>query len=154
MPEKYVCIYLQILLNIHSHQFILIICHCAGCFFSNVNEISVFCFLFFFSGIRSWDTNLMDCNIDQELKLFVSRHSARFSADAKGKTEQTMFVRVPGNPAAQILSDSFFRHATLAPLHFRIHLWSGCIMQRFECCLQCCSVTAVSSFWQNFQSLS
>uniref|UniRef100_H3CPW9 Microtubule-associated protein 1B n=1 Tax=Tetraodon nigroviridis TaxID=99883 RepID=H3CPW9_TETNG len=36
-------------------------------------------------GIRSWDTNLMDCNIDQELKLFVSRHSARFSADAKGQ---------------------------------------------------------------------
>lgn len=50
MPEKYVCIYLQILLNIHSHQFILIICHCAGCFFSNVNEISVFFFLFFFQG--------------------------------------------------------------------------------------------------------
>lgn len=27
----------------------------------------------------------MDCNLDQELKLFVSRHSARFSADVKGK---------------------------------------------------------------------
>ncbi|XP_056874678.1 microtubule-associated protein 1B [Takifugu flavidus] len=36
-------------------------------------------------GIRSWDTNLIDCNLDQELKLFVSRHSARFSADAKGQ---------------------------------------------------------------------
>ncbi|XP_028274237.1 microtubule-associated protein 1B [Parambassis ranga] len=36
-------------------------------------------------GIRSWDTNLMDCNLDQELKLFVSRHSARFSADVKGQ---------------------------------------------------------------------
>ncbi|MED6294783.1 hypothetical protein AMECASPLE_020861, partial [Ameca splendens] len=34
-------------------------------------------------GIRSWDTNLIDCNLDQELKLFVSRHSARFSADVK-----------------------------------------------------------------------
>uniref|UniRef100_A0A3B5LL61 Microtubule-associated protein 1B/S N-terminal domain-containing protein n=1 Tax=Xiphophorus couchianus TaxID=32473 RepID=A0A3B5LL61_9TELE len=32
-------------------------------------------------GICSWDTNLIDCNLDQELKLFVSRHSARFSAD-------------------------------------------------------------------------
>lgn len=30
----------------------------------------------------------MDCNIDQELKLFVSRHSARFSADTKGKKKQ------------------------------------------------------------------
>ncbi|XP_077478505.1 microtubule-associated protein 1B [Stigmatopora argus] len=36
-------------------------------------------------GIRSWDVNLMDCNLDQELKLFVSRHSARFSADVKGQ---------------------------------------------------------------------
>ncbi|CAK6973656.1 microtubule-associated protein 1B [Scomber scombrus] len=36
-------------------------------------------------GIRSWDTNLIDCNLDQELKLFVSRHSARFSADVKGQ---------------------------------------------------------------------
>lgn len=48
-----------------------------------------FTHIFFFfddlSGIRSWDTNLIDCNLDQELKLFVSRHSARFSADVKGK---------------------------------------------------------------------
>ncbi|KAK0140907.1 Microtubule-associated protein 1B [Merluccius polli] len=36
-------------------------------------------------GIRSWDTNLVDCNLDQELKLFVSRHSARFSSDVKGQ---------------------------------------------------------------------
>uniref|UniRef100_A0A8D0RZI7 Microtubule associated protein 1B n=2 Tax=Sus scrofa TaxID=9823 RepID=A0A8D0RZI7_PIG len=32
-------------------------------------------------GIRSWDTNLIECNLDQELKLFVSRHSARFSPE-------------------------------------------------------------------------
>nr|XP_020475144.1 microtubule-associated protein 1B isoform X2 [Monopterus albus] len=36
-------------------------------------------------GIRSWDTSLIDCNLDQELKLFVSRHSARFSADVRGQ---------------------------------------------------------------------
>ncbi|KAG7481427.1 hypothetical protein MATL_G00066670 [Megalops atlanticus] len=36
-------------------------------------------------GIRSWDTNLIDCNVDQELKLFVSRHSARFSSDVRGQ---------------------------------------------------------------------
>uniref|UniRef100_A0A8B9C4H5 Microtubule-associated protein 1B/S N-terminal domain-containing protein n=2 Tax=Anser TaxID=8842 RepID=A0A8B9C4H5_9AVES len=35
-------------------------------------------------GIRSWDTNLIECNLDQELKLFVSRHSARFSPEVKG----------------------------------------------------------------------
>lgn len=45
-------------------------------------------FLFFcLLGIRSWDTNLIDCNLDQELKLFVSRHSARFSADVRGKVK-------------------------------------------------------------------
>ncbi|KAI1900282.1 hypothetical protein AGOR_G00048380 [Albula goreensis] len=36
-------------------------------------------------GIRTWDTNLIDCNLDQELKLFVSRHSARFSSDVRGQ---------------------------------------------------------------------
>lgn len=90
MPEKYVCIYLQISFYIHAHQSVLIICHCAGCFLATLNELFVF---LFFPGIRSWDTNLMDCNIDQELKLFVSRHSARFSADAKGKTEQITFIK-------------------------------------------------------------
>ncbi|ETE62764.1 Microtubule-associated protein 1B, partial [Ophiophagus hannah] len=35
--------------------------------------------------IRSWDTNLIECNLDQELKLFVSRHSARFSPDVRGQ---------------------------------------------------------------------
>ncbi|XP_050173893.1 electromotor neuron-associated protein 1-like [Myiozetetes cayanensis] len=32
-------------------------------------------------GIRSWDTSLTECNLDRELKLFVSRHSARFSPE-------------------------------------------------------------------------
>lgn len=62
----------------------MIICHRAGPFFPQ----TLIKPLLFFPGIRSWDTNLMDCNIDQELKLFVSRHSARFSADAKGKSQQ------------------------------------------------------------------
>uniref|UniRef100_A0A9J8AWM2 Microtubule-associated protein 1B n=1 Tax=Cyprinus carpio carpio TaxID=630221 RepID=A0A9J8AWM2_CYPCA len=42
-------------------------------------------FSLWFAGIRSWDTNLIDCNLDLELKLFVSRHSARFSADVRGQ---------------------------------------------------------------------
>ncbi|KAL4660903.1 microtubule-associated protein 1B-like [Arapaima gigas] len=36
-------------------------------------------------GIRSWDIDLMDCNLDQELKLFVSRHTAKFSSAVKGQ---------------------------------------------------------------------
>lgn len=86
-------------------------CHFAGWFFPNISEIFVN-----FAGIRSWDTKLIDCNLDQELKLFVSRHSARFSADAKGKPEQATFVKVTGNPAAQISKlfppESFFFFGT------------------------------------------
>ncbi|OCU02375.1 microtubule-associated protein 1B [Xenopus laevis] len=37
------------------------------------------------TGIRSWDTDLIQCNLDQELKLFVSRHSARFSPEVRGQ---------------------------------------------------------------------
>lgn len=58
-------------------------------------DVILFFYFFFYvlslfvcyAGIRSWDTNLVDCNLDQELKLFVSRHSARFSADVRGKLE-------------------------------------------------------------------
>lgn len=57
-------------------------CWCADFFFFYHIPSCVY-----LAGIRSWDTNLIDCNLDQELKLFVSRHSARFSADVKGKLE-------------------------------------------------------------------
>uniref|UniRef100_A0A5F9CTE8 Microtubule-associated protein 1B/S N-terminal domain-containing protein n=1 Tax=Oryctolagus cuniculus TaxID=9986 RepID=A0A5F9CTE8_RABIT len=39
--------------------------------------------------IRSWDTNLIECNLDQELKLFVSRHSARFSPEVPAMKKNT-----------------------------------------------------------------
>ncbi|XP_054837114.1 microtubule-associated protein 1S [Eublepharis macularius] len=37
------------------------------------------------AGIRSWDIDLTACNLDQQLKLFVSRHSATFSDIVKGQ---------------------------------------------------------------------
>lgn len=63
--------------------------HLFTLFLNTCAYIHTYFFVFFdgLSGIRSWDTNLIDCNLDQELKLFVSRHSARFSADVKGKPE-------------------------------------------------------------------
>ncbi|NXM95252.1 ENP1 protein, partial [Sylvia borin] len=36
-------------------------------------------------GIRSWDIDLTSCNLDEQLKLFVSRHSATFSSIVKGQ---------------------------------------------------------------------
>ncbi|XP_039623635.1 electromotor neuron-associated protein 1-like [Polypterus senegalus] len=35
-------------------------------------------------GIRSWDVDLSQCNLDEQLKLFVSRHTATFSEEVKG----------------------------------------------------------------------
>ncbi|MBN3316393.1 MAP1S protein, partial [Atractosteus spatula] len=35
------------------------------------------------TGIRSWDVDLTACNLDEQLKLFVSRHSATFSEEVK-----------------------------------------------------------------------
>nr|XP_015220787.1 PREDICTED: microtubule-associated protein 1S [Lepisosteus oculatus] len=37
------------------------------------------------AGIRSWDVDLTACNLDEQLKLFVSRHSATFSEEVKGQ---------------------------------------------------------------------
>ncbi|KAI7789625.1 putative electromotor neuron-associated protein 1 [Triplophysa rosa] len=34
-------------------------------------------------GIRLWDVDLDACNLDEQLKLFISRHSAFFSEDLK-----------------------------------------------------------------------
>nr|XP_033811169.1 microtubule-associated protein 1S [Geotrypetes seraphini] len=36
-------------------------------------------------GIRSWDVDAVACNLDDQLKLFVSRHSATFSTVVKGQ---------------------------------------------------------------------
>ncbi|NXY11859.1 ENP1 protein, partial [Pteruthius melanotis] len=49
-------------------------------------------------GIRSWDIDLTSCNLDEQLKLFVSRHSATFSSIVKGKTRDKTGKRGGGNP--------------------------------------------------------
>nr|XP_032809526.1 electromotor neuron-associated protein 1-like [Petromyzon marinus] len=36
-------------------------------------------------GVRAWDVDSTSCHLDQQLQLFVSRHSARFSSDVKGQ---------------------------------------------------------------------
>ncbi|XP_035859226.1 microtubule-associated protein 1B isoform X3 [Sander lucioperca] len=36
-------------------------------------------------GIRSWDVDLKCCNLDQQLQLFITRHSAHFSSEVKGQ---------------------------------------------------------------------
>ncbi|XP_020559472.1 microtubule-associated protein 1A isoform X2 [Oryzias latipes] len=36
-------------------------------------------------GIRSWDLDLQRCDLDQQLQLFITRHSAHFSSEVRGQ---------------------------------------------------------------------
>uniref|UniRef100_A0A671PM02 Microtubule-associated protein 1B-like n=1 Tax=Sinocyclocheilus anshuiensis TaxID=1608454 RepID=A0A671PM02_9TELE len=36
-------------------------------------------------GIRSWDINVSECDLDHQLQLFITRHSAQFSAEVRGQ---------------------------------------------------------------------
>ncbi|XP_037621887.1 microtubule-associated protein 1B isoform X2 [Sebastes umbrosus] len=36
-------------------------------------------------GIRSWDVDLKSCDLDQQLQLFITRHSAHFSSEVRGQ---------------------------------------------------------------------
>ncbi|KAL7862968.1 hypothetical protein SRHO_G00119520 [Serrasalmus rhombeus] len=36
-------------------------------------------------GIRSWDISLTACDLDRQLQLFITRHSAHFSAEIRGQ---------------------------------------------------------------------
>ncbi|XP_042267402.1 microtubule-associated protein futsch [Thunnus maccoyii] len=36
-------------------------------------------------GIRSWDVDLNCCDLDQQLQLFITRHSANFSSEVRGQ---------------------------------------------------------------------
>ncbi|KAM6302934.1 microtubule-associated protein 1A [Podargus strigoides] len=36
-------------------------------------------------GIRSWNVNILSCDLNQQLRLFVTRHLAQFSSEVKGQ---------------------------------------------------------------------
>ncbi|KAK5866981.1 hypothetical protein PBY51_011508 [Eleginops maclovinus] len=38
-------------------------------------------------GIRSWDVDLKCCDLDQQLQLFITRHSAHFSSEVRGQCD-------------------------------------------------------------------
>uniref|UniRef100_A0A8C5X697 Microtubule associated protein 1A n=1 Tax=Malurus cyaneus samueli TaxID=2593467 RepID=A0A8C5X697_9PASS len=44
-----------------------------------------FFFFFFLTGIRSWNINSLYCDLNQQLRLFVTRHLAQFSSEVKGQ---------------------------------------------------------------------
>ncbi|KAM7405697.1 hypothetical protein PAMP_000125 [Pampus punctatissimus] len=43
-------------------------------------------------GLRSWNVDLTVCDLNKELQLFETRHTAQFSSQVKGKTSRLMAV--------------------------------------------------------------
>uniref|UniRef100_A0A8C0ZBB8 Microtubule-associated protein 1B/S N-terminal domain-containing protein n=1 Tax=Cyanistes caeruleus TaxID=156563 RepID=A0A8C0ZBB8_CYACU len=57
-------------------------------------------------GIRSWDIDLASCNLDEQLKLFVSRHSATFSSIVKGEIWDKKWGKKGENPLPGVSAPS------------------------------------------------
>uniref|UniRef100_A0A8C3GIG3 Microtubule associated protein 1B n=1 Tax=Cairina moschata TaxID=8855 RepID=A0A8C3GIG3_CAIMO len=92
-------------------------------------------------GIRSWDTNLIECNLDQELKLFVSRHSARFSPDVRGQKilhhrSDILETVVLINPSDEAVSTEVRLMITDAARHKLLVLTGQCFENTGELILQ------------------
>ncbi|XP_076217102.1 microtubule-associated protein 1B-like [Aptenodytes patagonicus] len=92
-------------------------------------------------GIRSWDTNLIECNLDQELKLFVSRHSARFSPEIRGQKilhhrSDVLETVVLINPSDEAVSTEVRLMITDAARHKLLVLTGQCFENTGELILQ------------------
>ncbi|XP_074991861.1 microtubule-associated protein 1B-like [Calonectris borealis] len=92
-------------------------------------------------GIRSWDTNVIECNLDQELKLFVSRHSARFSPEIRGQKilhhrSDVLETVVLINPSDEAVSTEVRLMITDAARHKLLVLTGQCFENTGELILQ------------------
>ncbi|XP_013927349.1 PREDICTED: microtubule-associated protein 1S [Thamnophis sirtalis] len=93
------------------------------------------------AGIRSWDIDLTACNLDQQLKLFVSRHSATFSALVKGQRAlhhrgEVLETLVLLNPSDKSICDEL-RNLITDPSRHKLLIFAGpCIEETGELVLQ------------------
>ncbi|NXQ32004.1 MAP1S protein, partial [Alaudala cheleensis] len=92
-------------------------------------------------GIRSWDIDLTCCNLDEQLKLFVSRHSATFSSIVKG--QRTLHHRgdvletlVLLNPSDKSLCDELRNLITDVSQHKLLVFAGPCVEDTGELMLQ------------------
>ncbi|XP_030365391.1 microtubule-associated protein 1S [Strigops habroptila] len=92
-------------------------------------------------GIRSWDIDLSSCNLDEQLKLFVSRHSATFSSIVKG--QRTLHHRgdvletlVLLNPSDKSLCDELRNLITDVSQHKLLVFAGPCVEDTGELMLQ------------------
>ncbi|XP_009068029.1 PREDICTED: microtubule-associated protein 1S, partial [Acanthisitta chloris] len=91
--------------------------------------------------IRSWDIDLSSCNLDEQLKLFVSRHSATFSSIVKG--QRTLHHRgdvletlVLLNPSDKSLCDELRNLITDVSQHKLLVFAGPCVEDTGELMLQ------------------
>ncbi|XP_028831421.1 microtubule-associated protein 1S [Denticeps clupeoides] len=73
-------------------------------------------------GIRSWDVDLTACNLDEQLKLFVSRHSDTVSSAIKGQRSLSystgvLKILVVINPSQESVYAEVHRLISDAPRH-------------------------------------
>ncbi|XP_077832860.1 microtubule-associated protein 1S isoform X2 [Macaca mulatta] len=92
-------------------------------------------------GIRSWDVDPGICNLDEQLKVFVSRHSATFSSIVKGQRSlhhrgDSLETLVLLNPSDKSLCDEL-RNLLLDPASHKLLVLAGpCLEETGELLLQ------------------
>lgn len=50
-------------------------------------SINIIHAVLFLTGLRSWNVDLTVCDLNKELQLFETRHTAQFSSQVKGQSE-------------------------------------------------------------------
>ncbi|PNI50590.1 MAP1S isoform 16, partial [Pan troglodytes] len=91
--------------------------------------------------IRSWDVDPGVCNLDEQLKVFVSRHSATFSSIVKGQRSlhhrgDNLETLVLLNPSDKSLCDEL-RNLLLDPASHKLLVLAGpCLEETGELLLQ------------------
>nr|XP_056700656.1 microtubule-associated protein 1S [Euleptes europaea] len=93
------------------------------------------------AGIRSWDIDLTACNLDQQLKLFVSRHSATFSDIVKGQRAlhhrgDILETLVLLNPSDKSICDELRSLITDSSQHKLLIFAGPCVEETGELVLQ------------------
>nr|DBA31841.1 TPA: hypothetical protein GDO54_007612 [Pyxicephalus adspersus] len=93
-------------------------------------------------GIRSWNINLGSCDLDAQLKLFVTRHLAHFSPDVKGQRtlqhqSDVLETVILVNPNAESIVNEV-RSLITDPSAYKLLILSGqCSDQEGDLILQC-----------------
>lgn len=66
-----------------------IVASCMSCLLLSpllsVITVTTTCYSLCWAGIRSWNINPLSCDLNQQLRLFVTRHLAQFSSEVKGQ---------------------------------------------------------------------